>query len=318
MLPKTPPWLLLIHQIPTKPDYLRVKIGRRLQQVGAVAVKSTVYALPNTETCRENFEWVLREILGGGGEAMLFEGELVGGLEPEGLRALFEQARNRDYREIAEEARLTAERWEVAGQHGEGPSPAIVLGRLERRLAAVRALDFFQAPEGRAAEEALGVLRDALRGPRESPTPAPPSPDRPRGRIWVTRAGVEEDRIASAWLIRRFIDSEASFRFVSPDSLRREGEIGFDMYDGEYTHDGDRCTFEVLLDRFGLRDKALVALGEIVHDIDLKDGKFSRPETAGFERFVQGLLRAAPDDGERLAKGGAFLDALYAAFEEER
>jgi hypothetical protein len=311
------PWLLLIHQIPTKPDYLRVKVGRRLQQIGAVAVKSTVYALPNRESCRENFEWVLREILGGGGEALLCAVELVGGLDPEGLRELFVQARSRDYQEIAEEAGSASERWDVGGQPeqpGERRSLAAVLGRLERRLAATRAIDYFAAPESRVATASLASLRERLLEPREPPRPEAEIAARARGRVWVTRAGVEEDRIASAWLIRRFIDPEASFRFVTPDSPRLEGELRFDMYDGEYTHDGDRCTFEVLLDRFELRDEALEALAQIVHDVDLKDEKFGRPETGGFERFVQGLARVEPGDTERIAHGAIFLEALYAAF----
>lgn len=312
-----PPWLLLIHQTPSKPDYLRVKVGRRLQQVGAVAVKSTVYALPNREHCRESLEWVLREVVGAGGEGLLCAVDLVGGLDSEGLRELFRQARARDYREIVDEARSASERWDVgesAQDSAERRSLAGVVGRLERRLAATQAIDFFAAPESSVAVTAVAQLREQGSVRRNVTAQATPTAIGAHGNVWVTRSGVEEDRIASAWLILRFIDPEATFRFVAPGSARQETELRFDMYDGEYTHEEDHCTFEVLLDRFALRDEALDALAQIVHDIDLKDEKFGRPETEGFARFVQGLILIEPVDTERIARGAAFLDALYAAF----
>lgn len=316
---KAPPWLLLIHQIPSKPDYLRVKVGRQLQQVGAVAVKSAVYALPNRESCRESFEWVLRGIADGGGEGLLCAVDLVRGLDSRGLRELFVQARARDYQEIAEEAASAGERWDVGGPDQEGAdrrSLTSVVGRLERRLAATKTIDYFSTPESGVAATAVARLRERLMEGREPASPAAPAAGGVRGRVWVTRSAVEEDRIASAWLIRRFIDPEATFRFVDPGAPRQESELRFDMYDGEYTHEGDRCTFEVLLDRFALRDEALEALAEIVHDVDLKDEKFGRPETEGFARFVQGLVRLEPADAERIARGSILLDALYAAFRD--
>ncbi len=314
---KPPPWLLLIHQIPSKPDYLRVKVGRRLQQVGAVAVKSSVYALPNRESCRESFEWVLREIVDGGGEGLLCAVDLVRGLDSGGLRELFLQARARDYQEIVEEGTSASGRWDVGGPAQEGAerrSLATLVGRLERRLAATKAIDYFAAPESGVAVAAVVRLREQLLERRDAARQPTPGAISARARVWVTRSGVEEDRIASAWLIRRFIDPDATFRFVAPGSPRQETELRFDMYDGEYTHEGDRCTFEVLLERFELRDEALAALAEIVHDVDLKDDKFGRPETEGFARFVQGLVRLDPSDTERIARGTVFLDALYVAF----
>ncbi len=120
--------------------------------------------------------------------------------------------------------------------------------------------------------------------------------------------------MASAWLIRRFIDPKARFRFVPPAGHRpRLGEIRFDMFEAEFTHDGDHCTFEVLLRRFGLRDRALEGIAAIVHDIDLKDGKFGRPDTPGIERLIGGIVRAHPDDAARLVRSGAVFDALYSA-----
>ena len=137
----------------------------------------------------------------------------------------------------------------------------------------------------------------------------------PRGRTWVTREGVKVDRIASAWLIRRWIDPQAHFKFVPARGYEpQEGELRFDMYRGEYTHEGDRCTFETLLARFGLTDPALRAISEIVHDIDCKDAKYDRAEADGIARLVQGIVAAHGDDATRLARGAAVLDDLHATF----
>ena len=140
-----------------------------------------------------------------------------------------------------------------------------------------------------------------------------------RARTWVTRTGIHVDRMASAWLIRRFIDREATFKFVAPKGYRpAPRELRFDMFEAEFTHEGDRCTFEVLLRRFGVDDPALGALGEIVHDIDLKDGKFGRPEVAGFEHLVAGIAVAHREDVARLDRASAVLDDLYEFFRRKR
>jgi hypothetical protein len=136
--------------------------------------------------------------------------------------------------------------------------------------------------------------------------------ERPRGATWVTRKGVFVDRIASAWLIRRFIDPDATFRFAAGERARKApGELRFDMFEGEFTHVGDKCTFEVLLERFGLGDDALRAIADIVHDIDIKDDKYNRAETAGVRALLVGLSQETRDDPERIARGSALFDALY-------
>ena len=135
-----------------------------------------------------------------------------------------------------------------------------------------------------------------------------------RGHTWVTRQNVYIDRIASAWLIRRVIDPKARFRFTGNRRYQpKAGEVRFDMFDAEYTHEGDRCTYEILVDRAGLRDRALRAIGEIVHDIDCKDGKFDRKETPGVAAMIEGLARVTPEDAKRLERGAALFDQLYAS-----
>ena len=136
-----------------------------------------------------------------------------------------------------------------------------------------------------------------------------------KGRTWVTREGVYVDRIACCWLIRRFIDAQATFRFVpGAGYVPNPGELRFDMFEGEITHEGDRCSFEVLLARAGISDPALQAIAEIVHDIDLKDGKFGREEAAGLASLLSGVAAANPSDEERIVQGEPIFDNLYQYF----
>ncbi len=127
------------------------------------------------------------------------------------------------------------------------------------------------------------------------------------------------DRIASAWAIRRFIDPDARFKFVPGRGYRPEpGELRFDMFEAEFTHQGDLCTFEVLLRRFHLQDAALHAIAQIVHDIDVKDGKYSRQDAPGIERIVTGVTLAKRDDEARLALGSEIFDGLYESFQRKK
>ncbi len=214
-------WLLLIHQLPAKPAYQRVKVWRRLQGIGAVAVKNAVYALPATAEAQEDFEWLLREIVQGGGEAIVCEARLVEGLTDQEVRALFDRARDEDYEELAKELRA------VAAALGDDPLPErraeakAQLARLKARLAQVAAIDFFGADGREAAEGLLLELEGQL---HEEALTEPAAVGRGlgelKGRTWVTRTGVHVDRIASAWLIRRFIDPEASLQVRARQGLR--------------------------------------------------------------------------------------------------
>ncbi|SDH12598.1 chromate resistance protein ChrB domain-containing protein [Pelagibacterium luteolum] len=320
--PSSQPWLLLIHQLPSKPAYLRVKIWRRLQGIGAVAVKSTVYALPATAETREDFAWLLKEIVEGGGEAMVCEARLIDGLSDDQARALFDAARDADYEAIANEARALAETLDAAAGGEEKTEARNQIRRMRKRLADVMAIDFFGATGQLGAEGAVAELESRLTANEDldaaEPQAAPTLADL-KGHIWVTRKGVHVDRIACSWLIRRFIDSDAVIRFVpGKDYVPKPGELRFDMFEGEFTHEGDRCSFEVLLARVDLDDPALQALAEIVHDIDLKDGKFAREEAAGIAHLIAGIAIAHADDEARIAQGAPVFDNLYQYFRKKR
>lgn len=291
-----PRWLFLIHQIPAEPAYFRVKVARRLKAIGAVALKSSVYVLPAGPETREDFHWLLEEIRAEGGEATLCAATLLEGATDAAIEDAFRRERDADYEEIVEIAR------------GLGPNPGRTeIERLRKKLDDVVRLDFFDAPGRAMADHAIASLE------RSDPVTGGVPAERPSGRTWVTRRGLHVDRMASGWLIRRFIDPAARFAFVSPDGYEpRPGELRFDMFEGEFTHEGDRCTFETLLARFGLDDPALAAIGEIVHDIDVKDDRFGRPETAGVAALVRGIALSRPDDEDRLDAGSLLFDGLYA------
>jgi hypothetical protein len=236
-------WLLLIHRLPHEPDYLRVKVRRRLARIGAVLLKNSVYVLPNSDESLEDFQWLARSIEQEGGDATVCEASFVEGVSDEEMDAMFRA-------------------------------------------------------------EQLGAA-----------APASETAARPRGATWVTREGIKVDRMASAWLIRRFIDPDARFKFVPAKGYAPlPGELRFDMYRGEFTHEGDGCTFETLLARFGLDDPALRSIAEIVHDVDCKDEKFSRVEAGGVARLVQGIVESTADDADRLVRGAAMMNDLHSTF----
>ncbi len=315
-------WLLLIHQIPAKPAYLRVKVWRRLQFLGAVIVKNSVYALPANERTQEDFEWLLKEIVDGGGEALICEARLIAGLSNQEVRMMFNAARDADYDALAKEARELGEK--LIGSLA-APARADAQARLVRLKVdafQVVTIDFFGANGRETLDGLLTTLGALLQkdGPmRMIQGNTWGAGGTLTGRMWVTRAGVHVDRIASAWLIRRFIDPEARFKFVPPKGYVPEpDELRFDMFEAEFTHEGNSCTFEVLLARTGLSDPALAGIAEIVHDIDLKDKKFSRDEASGIARLVEGIVATTGDDRHRIERGSAMLDDLYQYFRTTR
>ena len=313
-------WLLLIHQIPPKPSYLRVKIWRRLQRLGAVAIKNSVYALPKTDQTREDFQWVLREVIEGGGDGTLCEARLVDGITDDQVEELFQAARTADYGQIADDVRRLAGTLPAKGKLNEErrPKVEVEIARLKRRLDEVVAIDFFGAPGREAAAGLVSGIEARIRGSKTTPASSESSTnirEDLRGKTWVTRKGIHVDRMATAWVVRRFIDPDARIKFVPAKGYTPlADEVRFDMFEAEFTHQGDNCSMEVLLARTGIRDPGLVRIAEIVHDIDLKDSKFQREETSGIARLIDGIAMSHKDDDVRLTRAAAIFDDLYENF----
>jgi hypothetical protein len=313
-------WLLLIHQIPPKPDYLRVKIWRRLHQVGAVAVKQSVYVLPQSDQTLEDFNWILKEITEGGGDGSISEAVFLEGLSDAQVVGLFQAARGADYEKIIEETRALADTLYGESPGGNDGSSKLRphFSRLKRRFEEIVALDFFGAPGAGAAEGALADVAGRLVGAAQRPRQTLPALPEFKGRTWATRRGVYVDRIACAWLVRRFLDTGARFKFVSGKSYQgKSNEIRFDMFEAEYSHEGDRCSFEVMVERLGVDDYGLSQVAQIIHDMDLKDRKFERSEVDGIKLLFDGITRASIGDDERLERGFVILDEMYKSFAKE-
>jgi hypothetical protein len=293
---------LLIHSVPAEPLYLRAKVRRLLEHAGAIALKKAVYALPPRDGCREALERVASEAAAGGGHGYVAECSFLDARTDELLIESSRADRRTDYDDLAEILRGLV----------DGANPESV-ARARRRFDAIRRIDFFDAPGRRRVEALLSRLKggsDARRIPSESRGEFPELV----GRVWATRRGVQIDRIASAWLIRRFIDADAEFRFIDPKEERRPDELRFDMVGGDFTHEGDGCTFETLVRTLGGPDPALRQVAEIVHDIDIKDGKFGRADAPGVQQVILGIVLHSSDDEERLRRGFALFDDLYASF----
>jgi hypothetical protein len=308
-------WLLLIHQLPARPAYSRVKIWRRLQEVGAISVKNAVYILPANQETRAQFIRILRGIERHGGDGLLTEADLVAGTRDDQLRSLFNTARDTDYHAITIELRRLAQAWKKSKKPKSDPAAA--LSRLNQHLSQLGEIDFFGASGRTAAEALLAELEHSgiARGDSPAQKPAAIRPIDLAGKVWVTRRDIHVDRIACAWLIRRFIDPKAMLKFVPTKQYQpHANEFRYDMQDGEFTHEGDNCSFETLLLRAGISDPALKAIAEIIHDIDLKDGKFGHPQTPGIAHVIAGICRTQGDDGARVARGTELFDDIYEQF----
>ncbi|MBZ5556764.1 MAG: chromate resistance protein [Acidobacteriia bacterium] len=311
----SPRWLLFAFQLPTHPSNARVKTWRRLQQIGAVPTRNAVYVLPNTDQCREDFAWLRAEIGTMGGAATVFAADALDREGEEDIVTTFQQARDADYRALTRDAdRLLASAKGKAGRAARTTLPRSIRA-LRERFAQIERIDFHQAGTRQHAAESLAALEHLAARAR----PRPPSGDAPvraiksvRGRRWATRPRPGIDRMASAWLIRRFIDPRAKFAFVDRPS---KADVPFDMYSGEFSHHGGLCTFEVLCERFGIADPAVTRIAHIVHDLDLKEMKYASPDAPAVGRMVEGLRAVHADDHALLEQGIGMFEALARSFE---
>lgn len=302
-------WLILMPSLSGTRATARVQAWRLLTRTGAVLARHGVWILPHTPERLVAARRVSKDIEEIGGHCAICAASLLEGLTDAEIEALFRDARQGDYGALTEEATTLTKRVARGGRGAPAHAAARrTLARLERRLMELRAISFVPTSAQRDAELTLARLRAALHGGGHTVDGAPPL----RARTWVTRRGVFVDRVASAWLIRRFIDPAALFRFVDPSSYTPlPGELRFDMSDGEYGHEGDHCTFETLCARFGLREAGHIAIGEMVHDLDCREARYGRAETPGLLRMLEGVAAMTLDDLTRIETAAPLLDALF-------
>lgn len=307
-------WLLLVHQLPPRPLYLRAQVRRRLGQVGALPLKNSVYVLPDIGDCLEDFQWIAQEAVAGGGEATVCRAEFVEGLghgDAE-LAARFQQASDQRFGAIETALARTLK---ALRRQKRADAAGASIERLQRAVDAAAETDFFQSKAGVRTQQLMAEIRKVLRPTAKAAAPESTKRADLRRRVWVTRRDPHIDRLATAWLIRRFVDPAARFRFVDASGgAVKPSERSFDMTGADFTHEADRCSFETMCLRLGLEDDALKHLAEIVHDLDLKDSKFGRPDAAGVQRLVEGLSAAHADSAARITAALPIFDALFAGF----
>ena len=305
-------WLLLVHQLPPRPLYLRAQVRRRLGHVGALPLKNSVYVLPDLGDCLEDLQWIAQEATAGGGDATVVRAEFVEGTADADLKARFQQSSDQRFAAVLTEV----ERQLAALRRGKDVDAAgASIERLQREVDAAAETDFFKCKTGARTLQLMAEIRRVTQPALKTVSPASAKRADLRRRVWVTRRDPHIDRLATAWLIRRFVDPAARFRFVDPSGgAVKRSERSFDMTRADFTHEGDRCSFETMCHRLRLEDDALQRMGEIVHDLDLKDSKFGRTDAAGVQRLVEGLSAAHTDSMARITAALPMFDALFAAF----
>ena len=307
-------WLLFIMQLPTRPAAPRIRLWRRLHQLGSVALKGSVYLLPNTAQAREDFEWLRSEVTAAGGQASIMAARALTADEHAAIIQAFREARSKDFKSLTAALRGVATTPKPLSPTARRTAER-VLRSAQQKLTELAATDFAESRERDAAAAAAAALAARLAPPVRTPVMTKKI-DRLtarefHGRTWVTRPRPGIDRMSSAWLIRRYIDPKARFAFRTSAPASTSREIPFDMFGVEFGHDADRCTFEVLARRFGIDDPAVTRIGEIVHDGDLKDDRYGHLESAVINELVEGLRRAHADDHTLLEHGMTMFGGLY-------
>jgi hypothetical protein len=311
-------WFMLVASLAGGQAALRIRVWRSLKALGAASVRDGVYLLPDRAELRSALDELRAEIKSGGGAAYLFTLCDVGAEDTASLRSLFD--RSSEYAEL-----LRSIEEFVAGVPERSEAEARrALRQIKRDLASIEATDFFASPK---RHEAFSALRDADAAFTLAFSPEEPrairdaiparDPAAFRGRTWATRRRMWVDRVASAWLIKRFVDPAARFVWLGHPRDCPPGVVGFDFDGAAFTHVLDLVTFEVLLESFGLRgDASLARIGTIVHQLDV--GGLRVPEAAGLEALLTGARDRCSDDDALLAHMSPVFDDLYSAFSQPR
>jgi len=294
-------WLLLLVRLPATHSAERVAIWRKLKKSGAIQIQTSTYILPDDPPRYETFQWLTQHIRDTGGDATLVRVREIEGFSNERLIELFNAARGKEYAALREVLRpLMSKTRRTSNLDGR-------LDRIRKQFREIRATDFFDSPKAKDLETVLQKLEET-----QPKSKAQPKLDRRdfRDKVWLTRPRPEIDRVGSAWLICKFIDPKARFAFGTKRGPNRHA-LTFDMLDGDFSHDRDDCTFETLIRRFGIEDKAVGKIAEMIHDADLDDDKFQRSECIGIDRILKGWAKQELPDKEILRRGFECFDALY-------
>lgn len=314
-------WLLIFYSVPSHPVSNRMKIWRKLAKTGAVQLKGSVYILPATEEHEELFQWLIGEVKAMGGDGWFVRTADIRTIPDAEIRRFFTAQTDREYRLLERSLDVLDRKVQSirkGAKRGEPDKLAHQLSKHARELEDIAQRDFFKSETGVALRKRIFRLEGGLKeigrtSPEKDAEITLRRIDAYQGRTWATRKHPFVDRMASAWLIRRFIDPKAIFHFIDERDVNGLGPMtsAFDISGGEFTHVGDFCTFEVLVKSFGIKDRAVKKMAEIVHDLDVKDEKYGKPEASGVEDILAGIRKTAKSDTDALERGMAAFEMLY-------
>ena len=304
-------WLFLLFNLPAKHSRDRVKVWRQLKKFGAIQLKTSTYVLPDEPVHYERFQLLAKEIVDNGGESALVRVKEIEGTPDAALVAMFNEARAREYEEIAEPLTLL-----IRGTRGRKTSTEAFTNRLQKlrkRFQAINDIDFFESSRGEELERLFQTAQSLESNRVEPERKGQLRAEEYQGKTWITRPRPEIDRVGSAWLIHKFIDPEAKFVFARKRA-KHQGASSYVMIESEFSDDSGCCTFETLIELFGIRERAVLRLSEIIHDADLEDDKFHRVEGFGIDQILKGWAKQGLSDEEILLRGFQCLDGLHTQF----
>lgn len=319
-------WILFFYSVPSRPVNARMKIWRRLAREGALQLKGAVYVLPYSDERYEFCQWLMSEVASLGGEGDFVVTDKFEMLDNSEIMKLFINQRDADYRRIEKglsdvEVRINS--FKKGGIVKSTDALAEELARYSKEMDDIRKIDYFPSQLGIDLEKKTNDLRNDLKritshgALKKTAVRGALIPRMNRkdftGRTWITRRNPFVDRMASAWLVRKFIDGDAAFQFISEGGKESIPEVAvtFDTKGGDFTHTGDLCTFEVLVRAFSIKDRAVKNIAELVHELDVKDEKHSSPKARGIEEILVGIRKSSKNDIESLKMGMDVFEMLY-------
>lgn len=309
--PRKMNWLVFSYSLRSQGrSSARVGIWRRLQQLGTLSLNG-LSVLPDREECLEAFQWLAQEVQAAKGEATIMRVDRFEGMTDAQLIELIHAGCRKKYEQLDRQVAVLEKRLQSTAKKNEATSTGRIYTKLQRQWEEIARVDFFDSPYGRQVTLRLRQLRQTFASEQSSVAKLPTAALADyRDRTWVTRPRPHVDRLACAWFIRRFIHPKAVIRYSThPQS----DEVRFDMRGADFGHHGNLCTFESMIHRFGLEDPALQTIGEIVHDIDIRDGAYLRPQTSGIDAILKGWLLEKLTDQELESHGVVLFQGLYAS-----
>lgn len=307
-------WLVLILSFPTENATARMRAWRTLKASGAAVLRDGVYILPDLPSCRATLEAVSGDINGGGGIAFLFSTSDSPGTKPE---AYFD--RSDEYAALLDGLHTLHN--DLSADNALESTKQI--RKLRKAFAAICDIDFFPGSSRNQADTAIQELEVAvnrLLSPNEPQSTAaeiqPLSLSEYQGKVWATRRRPWVDRLASAWLIRRYIDKDAQFHWLESPANCPAHALGFDFDGAAFSHVGDKVTYEVLLASFGLQEPSLLRIAALVHYLDV--GGVQPPESIGVESVLAGLRDTIQDDDQLLMMASSVFDGLLVTYSKSQ